>query len=76
MQDVLVGSWNQLRQPIKEWWNKLTDADLDCIDGKYDALVSMLSIKYGYTIPHAQTLINQRLAEFEKGHRALLGQSS
>ena len=76
MQDVLVGSWNQLREPIKEWWDKLTDADLDGIDGKYDALVSVLSKKYGYTIPHARTLINLRLAEFEKGHRALLGQSS
>ena len=47
MLDVLVGSWNQLREPIKGWWSKLTDDDLDSINGKYDILVSVLQKKYG-----------------------------
>jgi uncharacterized protein YjbJ (UPF0337 family) len=70
MHDVLVGSWNQLREPIKGWWSKLTDADLDRINGKYDILVSVLQKKYGYSAQHAREQVNQRLAEFEKGHRA------
>lgn len=32
MLDVLVGSWNQLREPLKGWWSKLTDDDLDNIN--------------------------------------------
>lgn len=70
MLDVMVGSWNQLREPIKGWWSKLTDADLDSINGKYDILVSVLQQKYGYTSQQAKEQVDQRLAEFEKDHRA------
>ncbi len=70
MLDVLVGSWNQLRGPIKGWWSKLTDEDLDSINGNYDRLVSVLQKKYGYTAQQAKEQVDQRLAEFEKGHRA------
>jgi uncharacterized protein YjbJ (UPF0337 family) len=70
MHDALVGSWNQLREPIKGWWSKLTDADLDRINGKYDILVSVLHKKYGYSAQHAREQVQQRLAEFERGHRA------
>lgn len=70
MLDVLVGSWNQLRVPIKGWWSKLTDDDLDSINGNYDSLVSVLQKKYGYTAQQAKEQVDQRLAEFEKGHRA------
>jgi uncharacterized protein YjbJ (UPF0337 family) len=70
MLDVLVGSWNQLRGPIKGWWNKLTDDDLNSINGNYDMLVSVLEKKYGYSAQHAQEQVNQHLKEFERGHRA------
>lgn len=73
MLDVLVGSWNQLRGPIKTWWSKLTDADLDRINGKYAILVSVLQNKYGYTSQQAKEHLDRRLAEFERGHRALTG---
>ena len=73
MLDVLVGSWNQLRGPIKTWWGKLTDADLDRINGKYGILVSVLQKKYGYSARQAKEQIDRRLAEFERGHRALTG---
>jgi uncharacterized protein YjbJ (UPF0337 family) len=72
MHDVLVGSWNQLREPIKGWWSKLTDTDLDGINGKYDSLVNVLSEKYGYSARQAKQQVKQRLAEFEKGHRSLV----
>ncbi len=73
MQDVLVGSWNQLRGPIKTWWNKLSDTDLDEINGNYDILVSKLQEKYGYNVQTAEAQVRQRLGEFERGHRALIG---
>ncbi len=73
MLDVLVGSWNQLREPIKVWWNKLTDDDLDSINGKYDILVSVLQKKYGYSAQQAGEQVQQRLAEYERGHRSLTG---
>jgi uncharacterized protein YjbJ (UPF0337 family) len=76
MQDVLVGSWNQLREPIKVWWNKLTDGDLHRINGNYESLVSVLQEKYGYSAQQAGAQVQQRLAEYERGHRSLTGPSS
>ncbi len=73
MVDVLVGSWNQLRGPIKTWWSKITDADLDRINRNYDVLVSVLQEKYGYSSQEAKQQIDKRLAEFERGHRARTG---
>lgn len=73
MQDVLRGSWNQVRPLIKSWWSRLTDADVDSVDGRYDVLVSLLMEKYAYSEEHAKDEVNQRLGEFERQHRAAIG---
>ncbi len=73
MVNILVGSWNELRGPIKTWWSKITDGDLDRINGNYDMLASVLQEKYGYSPQEARQQIDQRLAEFERGHRAMTG---
>src|SRR5262249_9266519 len=31
--DTLAGKWKQMRGQVKQWWGKLTDDDLDRIDG-------------------------------------------
>ncbi len=73
MQDVLTGSWNQVRPLIKSWWSQLTDADLDSINGRSEVLISLLMEKYGYSEQQATYEINQRLGEFERQHRAAIG---
>ncbi len=72
MQDILVGNWQQLRHEIKMWWNKLTDTDLDEINGSYDILVSVLVEKYGYSAQRAEEEVQRKLGQFEKTHRALV----
>ena len=47
--NIFEGKWKQIRGQAKEWWGKLTDDDLDKVDGKYDKLVGLLQEKYGYT---------------------------
>ena len=37
-QDILTGKWKQMRGQVKQWWGKLTDDDLDRIDGAMDKL--------------------------------------
>ena len=49
MQDVLVGSWNKLRE-LKERRGKPTDDDLNNISCNYDFLVRLLQKKYGYAV--------------------------
>ena len=37
-QDILTGKWKQMRGQVKQWWGKLTDDDLDRVDGAMDKL--------------------------------------
>jgi uncharacterized protein YjbJ (UPF0337 family) len=46
--DVLEGKWKQLKGKVKQQWGKLTDDDLDIIDGKQEELVGLLQERYGY----------------------------
>jgi uncharacterized protein YjbJ (UPF0337 family) len=47
--DICEGKWKQVRGKAKEWWGKLTDDDLDKVEGKFDKLIGLLQEKYGYT---------------------------
>jgi uncharacterized protein YjbJ (UPF0337 family) len=47
--DIFEGKWKQVRGNAKEWWGKLTDDDLDKVEGKFDKLIGLLQEKYGYT---------------------------
>lgn len=45
--DILSGKWNQLKGKLKQKWGKLTDDDLDRINGSRDELVGVLQERYG-----------------------------
>jgi uncharacterized protein YjbJ (UPF0337 family) len=40
--DTMAGNWKQFRGKIQERWGKLTNDDLDEIDGRRDQLVGRL----------------------------------
>jgi uncharacterized protein YjbJ (UPF0337 family) len=42
------GNWKQVKGKIKEKWGKLTDDDLDVINGRRDQLEGKLQTRYGY----------------------------
>ena len=46
--DVLKGQWKQLKGDIRMRWNKLTDDDLDVIDGAREKLEGRLQERYGW----------------------------
>lgn len=62
----IKGHWKQIRGKAKVWWGKLTDDDLDVIDGKYDQLLGTLQNKYGITKKKAAQEINKRLRELQR----------
>jgi uncharacterized protein YjbJ (UPF0337 family) len=65
-EDILKGQWKQIRGKAKEWWGKLTDDDLDKIDGRYDQMVGKLQERYGYSKDKASSEIERRLRELEQ----------
>jgi uncharacterized protein YjbJ (UPF0337 family) len=46
--DVFKGQWKQLKGDIKMRWNKLTDDDLESIDGAMEKLEGRLQERYGW----------------------------
>ena len=52
--DQIAGNWKQFKGHVKEKWGKLTDDDLDVIEGKKDQLVGRLQERYGYTKEQAE----------------------
>jgi len=52
--DIFEGKWKQIRGKAKVWWGKLTDDDLDKVEGNYEKLVGLLQEKYGYTREQAE----------------------
>ena len=45
--DRIAGNWKQIKGSVKEKWGKLTDNDLDVVDGRSEQLVGKLQERYG-----------------------------
>jgi CsbD-like. len=58
--NIFEGKWKQIRGQAKVWWGKLTDDDLEKVDGKFDKLIGLLQEKYGYTKQQAEEEYRQR----------------
>ena len=56
--DQIAGNWKQFKGTVKEKWGKLTDDDLDVIEGKKDQLLGRLQERYGYTKEQAEKELN------------------
>lgn len=57
--DQLNGKWKQLKGEAKERWGKLTDDDLNVIDGQQDQLIGKIQEKYGIAREAAQKQVEE-----------------
>ena len=64
--DIFEGKWKQMRGKVREQWGKLTNDDVDKINGKREILVGLLQERYGYAKENAESEINKVLAGFDK----------
>lgn len=60
--DIVQGNWQQFKGKVKAQWGKLTDDQLDVIDGKRIELLGRIQETYGIGKDEAE----QQLAQFEK----------
>lgn len=65
--DTLSGQWMQLRGFVKEKWGKLTDDDVQAIEGRLERFVGVLQERYGYARERAEHEIDEWLASRAKG---------
>jgi uncharacterized protein YjbJ (UPF0337 family) len=60
--DEIKGKWMQYRGIVQEKWGKLTEDDLDVIDGQVDQLAGKIQERYGIARKEAQ----RQVKEFER----------
>lgn len=60
--DRMAGSWKQIKGKVKEQWGKLTDDDLDMIDGQREQLFGRIQERHGVARDQAA----KDIEDFEK----------
>ena len=59
--DVLQGKWKQVRGEVKRLWGKLTDDDLQLVEGRRNELVGRIQERYGYARDRAEREVDDWL---------------
>jgi uncharacterized protein YjbJ (UPF0337 family) len=57
--DQMSGKWKQMKGAAKERWGKLTDDDLDVINGQSDQLIGKIQERYGIAREVAQKQVDE-----------------
>jgi uncharacterized protein YjbJ (UPF0337 family) len=60
-EDRLKGNWKQVKGRMREQWGRLTDDDLDVVDGRREQLAGVLQKRYGM----AKDEVEEQIREFE-----------
>ena len=59
--DVLQGKWTQLKGQVRKQWGKLTDDDMDKIQGDAEILQGRIQERYGRTKEQAKEEVDNWL---------------
>jgi uncharacterized protein YjbJ (UPF0337 family) len=57
--DQVSGKWKQMKGSVKGRWGKLTDNDIDVIDGRSEQLVGTIQERYGIARDAAQKQVDE-----------------
>lgn len=61
LSNMLNAKWKQLRGKVKEQWGKLTDDEIQQIEGNYDQLIGKIQERYETTRAKAEEQVNEFL---------------
>jgi uncharacterized protein YjbJ (UPF0337 family) len=56
--DRIEGNWKQFKGKVKAEWGKLTNDDMDFLDGKKDQLVGKIQERYGIRRDEAERQVD------------------
>lgn len=57
--DIAEGKWRQMKGSVKEQWGKLTDDDLQEVDGSFEKFVGKMQERYGMSRDQAEQEFNR-----------------
>jgi uncharacterized protein YjbJ (UPF0337 family) len=60
----IEGQWKQVKGKAKAKWGKLTDDEIDVIEGKRDQLVGKIQQRYGIAKDQAEREVDDWMKEF------------
>jgi len=64
-EDILKGKWKQLKGKAQQQWGKLTDDDLDRVQGRREELVGIVQERYGYERSRAEREVSDFLDDLD-----------
>lgn len=63
--DTIQGNWTQFKGKVKEQWGRLTDDDLDVINGQREQLIGRLQEREGL----AREVAEQQVKDWETANK-------
>lgn len=60
-QNLVKNRWNEILEQADDWWEELTDDDLDQINGSHGQLLYVLRERYQFTLDEAKAEIEKRI---------------
>ena len=61
--NIFAGKWKQLKGEVKAKWGKLTDDEIDQIEGNSEKLIGKLQEKYSITKEKAEAELSEFLSD-------------
>lgn len=62
--EEIAGNWTFYKGRIKERWGKLTDDELEVIDGEWDQLIGSLQVRYGLKRQEVEQRLQMMLSDW------------
>jgi uncharacterized protein YjbJ (UPF0337 family) len=60
--DILKGKWTQMKGQVQSKWGKLTNDDLDVVNGERQQLIGRIQERYGIAKDEAE----RQVSDFER----------
>jgi len=67
-EDILKGKWRQIKGEVKSRWGKLTDDDMDRVEGDAEKLIGKVQERYGYQRDEAKREVD----DFVRTHKDVI----
>lgn len=58
-EDIIKGKWKEIKGHVKQKWGKLTDDQIDQVNGSLEELQGLLQKNYGYQREEAKKQIDE-----------------